>query len=114
MKQTKKEENEMKLEQMEPELKENQINHPRIVSQAEWLVARKDLLSREKEFTRLRDKVSRHRRELPLQPHPHTSDEGRPIAAQEVLQSVQPNLVIQRCRHAYLGPNRPWKAKRVA
>jgi predicted dithiol-disulfide oxidoreductase (DUF899 family) len=36
-----------------------------IVSEAEWLVARKDLLRREKEFTRLRDELSRHRRELP-------------------------------------------------
>ena len=37
----------------------------RIVSQADWLVARKRLLSREKEFTRLRDQLSAERRELP-------------------------------------------------
>jgi predicted dithiol-disulfide oxidoreductase (DUF899 family) len=37
----------------------------RIVSKAEWLVARKDLLRREKELTQLRDDISRHRRELP-------------------------------------------------
>jgi len=37
----------------------------KIVSKAEWLVARKDLLRREKELTRLRDEISRHRRELP-------------------------------------------------
>jgi len=55
----------MKLEQMEPKTEVNQVNHPRIVSEAEWLVARKDLLTREKELTRLRDEVSRHRRELP-------------------------------------------------
>jgi predicted dithiol-disulfide oxidoreductase (DUF899 family) len=42
----------------------NEVN-PRVVSEAEWLVARKDLLTREKELTRLRDEVSRHRRELP-------------------------------------------------
>jgi predicted dithiol-disulfide oxidoreductase (DUF899 family) len=53
----------MKLQEMEPEL--NQMNHPQIVSEAEWLVARKDLLTRERELTRLRDEISRHRRELP-------------------------------------------------
>ena len=37
----------------------------RIVSQADWLVARKRLLSREKEFTSLRDQLSAERRELP-------------------------------------------------
>ena len=37
----------------------------RIVSQADWLVARTRLLSREKEFTRLRDQLSAERRELP-------------------------------------------------
>ena len=40
-------------------------NTSKVVSEAEWLVARKDLLTREKELTRLRDEVSRHRRELP-------------------------------------------------
>jgi predicted dithiol-disulfide oxidoreductase (DUF899 family) len=53
----------MKLQEIESETK--QLNHPPIVSEAEWLVARKDLLGREKELTRLRDEVSRHRRELP-------------------------------------------------
>jgi predicted dithiol-disulfide oxidoreductase (DUF899 family) len=54
----------MKLEEMKPETETNQAN-PRIVSEAEWLVARRDLLTREKELTRLRDEVSRYRRELP-------------------------------------------------
>ena len=31
--------------------------HP-VVSQEEWLLARKELLAKEKEFTRLRDKLS--------------------------------------------------------
>jgi predicted dithiol-disulfide oxidoreductase (DUF899 family) len=35
------------------------------VSPAEWQAARKDLLRKEKEFTRLRDEISRLRRELP-------------------------------------------------
>ncbi len=37
-----------------------------IVSESEWLVARKDLLTREKEFTRQRDALSAARRELPM------------------------------------------------
>ena len=37
----------------------------KIVAPAEWLEARKALLAREKEFNRLRDDLSRRRRELP-------------------------------------------------
>lgn len=36
-----------------------------VVSETEWLAARKGLLAREKEFTRLRDELNRQRRELP-------------------------------------------------
>jgi len=38
---------------------------PKVVSQAAWLAARKELLTKEKEFTRLRDELSRQRQELP-------------------------------------------------
>jgi predicted dithiol-disulfide oxidoreductase (DUF899 family) len=38
---------------------------PPIVSREEWLVARKQLLAKEKEFTRLRDQMSAERRALP-------------------------------------------------
>lgn len=37
----------------------------KVVSPGEWLAARKELLKKEKEFTRLRDEVSRQRREMP-------------------------------------------------
>jgi len=37
----------------------------RVVSPAEWVAARKELLKKEKEFTRLRDEVSRLRRDMP-------------------------------------------------
>ncbi|MGC2183115.1 MAG: thioredoxin family protein [Terriglobales bacterium] len=37
----------------------------KVVSQADWLAARKELLAKEKEFTRLRDQLSRQRREMP-------------------------------------------------
>ena len=38
---------------------------PKVVPQSEWLAARTALLKKEKEFTRLRDELSRQRRELP-------------------------------------------------
>jgi predicted dithiol-disulfide oxidoreductase (DUF899 family) len=38
--------------------------HP-VVSRDEWLAARVAFLAKEKEFTRLRDDLSRQRRELP-------------------------------------------------
>ena len=44
---------------------ETETDELKVVSKDEWLVARKDLLVREKQLTRLRDEVSRHRRELP-------------------------------------------------
>jgi len=42
----------------------NAPNH-RVVSRDEWLAARRAFLTKEKEFTRLRDDLSRQRRELP-------------------------------------------------
>ena len=41
------------------------VENPRVVSQAEWLAARKELLAKEKNFTRQRDALSAQRRELP-------------------------------------------------
>jgi predicted dithiol-disulfide oxidoreductase (DUF899 family) len=41
------------------------LDNHKIVSQNQWLEARKRLLIREKEFTRFRDKLSQQRRELP-------------------------------------------------
>jgi len=43
----------------------SKTERPTVVPQADWLAARKDLLKKEKEFTRLRDELSRQRRELP-------------------------------------------------
>src|SRR5437660_3673055 len=56
IKQTKLEEEKMKVADKQTE----------IVSESERLVARKDLLTREKEFTRQRDALSAARRELPM------------------------------------------------
>jgi predicted dithiol-disulfide oxidoreductase (DUF899 family) len=56
----------MRIETMELEKTDvSDIRHHKIVPQAEWLVARKDLLKREKELTHLRDEITRHRLELP-------------------------------------------------
>jgi predicted dithiol-disulfide oxidoreductase (DUF899 family) len=41
------------------------IEHHKVVSSAEWLAARKQLLEKEKAFTRLRDRLSQQRRDLP-------------------------------------------------
>jgi predicted dithiol-disulfide oxidoreductase (DUF899 family) len=41
------------------------MERPRVVSQAEWLVARKELLKKEKALTKLRDELSSQRHQLP-------------------------------------------------
>src|SRR5229473_3431961 len=41
------------------------MENTRVVPPAEWLAARKELLKKEKEFTRMRDELSQQRRELP-------------------------------------------------
>ena len=42
------------------------MEHPTVASRAEWLAARRALLAREKEATRLRDAVAEQRRALPV------------------------------------------------
>ena len=42
-----------------------ELNKHKVVSQNDWIEARRQLLAQEKEFTRLRDQLSRQRRELP-------------------------------------------------
>jgi predicted dithiol-disulfide oxidoreductase (DUF899 family) len=46
-------------------MKTNNLDNPAIVSPDEWLVARKDLLAKEKELTRARDALRRARGALP-------------------------------------------------
>jgi len=41
------------------------MENPKVVSPAQWLAARKELLKKEKGFSRLRDQLSKQRRELP-------------------------------------------------
>jgi predicted dithiol-disulfide oxidoreductase (DUF899 family) len=42
------------------------MDRPRVVSQSEWIAARRELLTREKEATRQRDALSAERRKLPM------------------------------------------------
>ena len=44
---------------------ETQTQHSKVVSRAEWLAARKELLIKEKNFTHQRDELSAERRNLP-------------------------------------------------
>jgi predicted dithiol-disulfide oxidoreductase (DUF899 family) len=41
------------------------IENPKVVSHSDWLAARKQFLEKEKEYTRVRDELSRQRRQLP-------------------------------------------------
>jgi predicted dithiol-disulfide oxidoreductase (DUF899 family) len=54
-----------KGEKMKTKTEKNQMNHPRVVSRAEWLTARLELLEAEKELTRRSDELARRRQELP-------------------------------------------------
>ena len=45
--------------------KTDSLSRHEVVSRAEWLIARKDLLKREKELTHLRDQLAAERRALP-------------------------------------------------
>ena len=42
------------------------MNYPHIASRDEWLVARKELLIKEKEATHARDRLNAERRRLPM------------------------------------------------
>ena len=78
----------------------------RIVSHDEWLAARKQLLAREKEFTRLRDQLAAERRALPWvkveKPYVFNGPEGRETLAD--LFGGHSQLII---KHFMLGPG--WK-----
>lgn len=55
----------MNMTATSPETMNNKREQPAIVPPAEWVAARRELLRKEKEFTRLRDEISRQRRALP-------------------------------------------------
>jgi len=55
----------MNMASTNPETMNSRREQPAVVPHAEWVAARKELLRKEKEFTRLRDEISRRRRALP-------------------------------------------------
>jgi predicted dithiol-disulfide oxidoreductase (DUF899 family) len=77
-----------------------------VVPPADWLAARKDLLKKEKEFTRLRDELSRQRRELPWEKvekrHVFDSPKGKETLAD--LFGGKSQLIVY---HFMFGPG--WK-----
>ncbi len=80
-------------------------NH-RVVSQDEWLAARKAHLAKEKEFTRLRDQLSRERRALPWvkvdKPYTFDGPSGKETLAE--LFAGRSQLVVY---HFMFGPDWP-------
>jgi len=46
-------------------MKNNSCNHPTLVSPEKWLAARREFLQEEKAFSKQRDRLAAHRRELP-------------------------------------------------
>jgi predicted dithiol-disulfide oxidoreductase (DUF899 family) len=78
------------------------MEHP-IVSQNEWLAARRQLLAREKEFTRLRDQLTSERRALPWvkveKPYVFDGPDGKETLAE--LFGGRSQLII---KHFMLGP----------
>jgi len=46
-------------------MKNSSFDHPTVVSPEKWLAARREFLAEEKEFSRARDRIAAHRRELP-------------------------------------------------
>ncbi|MBI3884127.1 MAG: DUF899 domain-containing protein [Opitutae bacterium] len=79
------------------------LENPAIVSPEKWLAARHELLREEKEFTRLRDRLARRRRELPRvkinQAYTFESPTGRVSLAD--LFEGRSQLIVQ---HFMFGP----------
>jgi predicted dithiol-disulfide oxidoreductase (DUF899 family)/uncharacterized damage-inducible protein DinB len=84
----------------------NNLATSKTVPQAEWLAARKKLMTKEKEFTRLRDELSRERRELPWEkvdkPYVFNGPNGKESLAD--LFNGRSQLIVY---HFMLGPE--WK-----
>jgi predicted dithiol-disulfide oxidoreductase (DUF899 family) len=78
------------------------------VSREEWIGARRQLLVREKEFTRLRDELNEQRRRLPWvrvdKQYEFETAAGRKTLAQ--LFGEKQQLVVY---HFMFAPNSPWR-----
>ncbi|MFA6289026.1 MAG: DUF899 domain-containing protein [Opitutaceae bacterium] len=84
-------------------MKTNTLKTPPVVSEDQWLAARRELLRDEKELTRLQDKLAARRRQLPWvkidKPYVFAGPEGRVTLAD--LFAGRGQLVVQ---HFMLGP----------
>ena len=84
----------------------NAIERPKIVSPAEWLMARKELLAKEKELTRARDALNAERRMLPWvkieEPYVFDGPNG-PVTLSELFDG-RSQLIVH---HFMFGPG--WK-----
>lgn len=83
------------------------VSHPKVVSHDEWLAARSEFLSKEKEFTRLRDELSRQRRALPWEKveKRHEFDSAKGKVTLSDLFDGRSQLIVY---HFMLGPG--WEA----
>lgn len=79
------------------------MNAPKIVSEKQWLAARRKLLAREKEFTRARDRLGAAQRALPWTKveKPYVFQSGRGPVSLADLFGGHSQLVVQ---HFMLGP----------
>jgi predicted dithiol-disulfide oxidoreductase (DUF899 family) len=79
-------------------------NLPEVVSRDEWLTARRELLAREKELTRLRDRLNADRRRLPMvrvdEPYAFEGPDGR-LSLLDLFEG-RPQLVMH---HFMYGPD---------
>ncbi|MEO3755584.1 DUF899 domain-containing protein [Streptomyces sp. B6B3] len=79
-------------------------NLPEVVSQEEWLAARRELLAKEKEVTRARDRVNAERRRLPMvrvdKPYAFEGPEGT-VSLLDLFEG-RPQLVVH---HFMFGPD---------
>ncbi len=77
---------------------------PEVVSKDEWLVARRELLAREKELTRARDRLNADRRRLPMvrvtEPYTFEGPDG-PVSLADLFEG-RPQLVMH---HFMFGPD---------
>ncbi len=84
-------------------MKTQSIDHPTIVPADQWLTARREFLREEKDFSRLRDRLAAHRRELPWTKIDHEyafdSTSGRVTLAE--LFEGRSQLIVY---HFMLGP----------
>lgn len=83
-------------------------NLPEVVSREEWLAARKELLIKEKELTRARDRVNADRRRLPMvridKPYTFTGPDG--VVGLAELFEGRPQLVMHHFMWDFdIGPN---------